>query len=71
MREDEQYVRAFYAAELKIRRRETELMARDEYLYKKKLKFDGAREKELLEVDRKVKVAVSGPSPSWGRPEAN
>ena len=59
MREDEHYVRRFYAAELKIRRRETELMARDEELYKKKLKFDAAREKELLEVDRKVKAAVT------------
>ena len=59
MREDEAYVRRFYAAELKIRRRETELMARDEELYKKKLKFDAAREKELLEVDRKVKAAVT------------
>ena len=59
MREDELYVRRFYAAELKIRRRETELMARDEELYKKKLKFDAAREKELLEVDRKVKAAVT------------
>ena len=59
MREDEVYVRRFYAAELKIRRRETELMSRDEELYKKKLKFDAAREKELLEVDRKVKAAVT------------
>ena len=29
------YVRAFYSAELKIRIRETELMSRDEELYKK------------------------------------
>ena len=52
-------MRQFYAAELKIRRRETELMSRDEELYKKKLTFDAAREKELLEVDRKVKAAVT------------
>ena len=59
MREDELYVRQFYQQELRIRVRETELMARDEEIYKRKLTFDSAREKELVEVDRKVKAAVT------------